>query len=250
MVQSRSGRQVEFVAAALFGVGRAVRRCARAAPGWSAVSSWFGVGVAVGAIGRDRQRLARGRFQVVARRRTPTARATRPRATRRFTAFSPRARPCAAAIAARTLAGAVPPKLVRLATEASTLQHVVDAFVDPRIDRLAASSIGSASSADARRPPPRFTARPVMWCASRNGTPGLAHQPVGEIGRGGEAALGQRAHPVGAERRALDHPGHRRDRQREQVVRLEHRRLVVLHVLRIGERQALHRHHQRGHAAR
>jgi hypothetical protein len=46
-----------------------------------------------------------------------------------------------------------------------------------------------------------------------------------------------------------DHPGHRRDGQRQQRCRLEHRRLVVLHVLRIGQRQALHRDHQRGQAA-
>jgi hypothetical protein len=70
----------------------------------------------------------------------------------------------------------------------------------------------------------------------------LAHQPVGEIGRGRETGFGKRPHPVGAERRRLDHAGHGRDRQAEQVVRLEDRRLVVLHVLRISERQSLHRH--------
>jgi hypothetical protein len=48
-----------------------------------------------------------------------------------------------------------------------------------------------------------------------------------------------------SEGHAFDHPRHRRDAQAEQIVRLEHRRLVVLHVLRIGERQPLHRHHQR-----
>ena len=79
--------------------------------------------------------------------------------------------------------------------------------------------------------------------------PRLAHQPVGEVGRGGEAAFGEATHPIGAEGRAFNHAGHRRDRQAEQVVRLEYRRFVVLHVLRIGERQALHRHHQRGLAA-
>jgi diaminopimelate decarboxylase len=38
-------------------------------------------------------------------------------------------------------------------------------------------------------------------------------------------------HAIGAERHRLDHPGHRRDGQADQVMRLEHRRFVVLHVL-------------------
>ena len=60
--------------------------------------------------------------------------------------------------------------------------------------------------------------------------------------------LGGGAHPRGAKGRTDDHRGHRREAQHEQPGGFEHRRLVVLHVLRIGQRQALHRHHQRGQA--
>src|SRR3546814_5929073 len=78
---------------------------------------------------------------------------------------------------------------------------------------------------------------------------GLAHQPVGKIGRGRKPRFGQRPHTIGAEGRALDHPGHRRDRQPDQVVRLAYRRLVVLHVLRISERQALPRNRSEEHTS-
>jgi hypothetical protein len=47
-----------------------------------------------------------------------------------------------------------------------------------------------------------FTAAPVMWCASRKGMFGLAHQPVGQIGGRGIAQLRRAAHARRAERRA------------------------------------------------
>ena len=81
------------------------------------------------------------------------------------------------------------------------------------------------------------------------GNAGLTHQPVGKIGGGGEAAFGQRPHPIRAEGGAFDHAGHRGEAEPEQIMALEDRRLIVLHVLRIREWQALHRHHQADEAA-
>ena len=87
----------------------------------------------------------------------------------------------------------------------------------------------------------------MVCLAERNAA--LPHQPVGQIGRGGVAEFGSGAHARGVESRAGDHSGHRRDREAHQAGGFEHRRLVVLHVLGIGQRQAFHRDHQAGEAA-
>ena len=115
--------------------------------------------------------------------------------------------------------------------------------------RSPAGRPAAAGRARRRAASASLTAAPVMWCASRNGMPACAHQPVGEIGGGGIAQLGRGAHPRRCE---TWRPRSSRSSPRatgRAARRLEHRRLVVLHVLRIGERQALHRHHQRGQAA-
>ena len=73
----------------------------------------------------------------------------------------------------------------------------------------------------------------------------LAHQPVCEVRRGCKARLGRAAHSPGLKFATCDHAFHCRDAEVEETCSLEHRGFVVLHVLRIGQRQALHRHHQR-----
>ena len=76
-----------------------------------------------------------------------------------------------------------------------------------------------------------------------------AHQPVRQIGRGGEAGSGELAHPRQVRRHVAHHAGDRGQRQRPGLGRVEHRLLVLLHVLGIGERQALHHGQQRDQRA-
>ncbi len=72
-----------------------------------------------------------------------------------------------------------------------------------------------------------------------------AHQPVGEI-RGGGVTLSRRGpHPHHVGRQVAHHARHRGDRQRERGERVDGAFLVLLHVLRIGERQPLHHDQQR-----
>ena len=78
------------------------------------------------------------------------------------------------------------------------------------------------------------------------GQPQIAHQPVGEIRRGDEAAVAGLAHGAGIGRQIADHAGHGGEGEREIVDRQEHRLLVLLHVLAIGQRQAL-QHHEKLH---
>ena len=63
------------------------------------------------------------------------------------------------------------------------------------------------------------------------------------------AGGGGGAHPLGHELQVGDHPGHRGEAERQQVVRVEQRRLVVLQILGIGQRQALQQHQQRDQVA-
>ena len=67
----------------------------------------------------------------------------------------------------------------------------------------------------------------------------LAHQPVGEVCRGGEALGSSGAHRIRLEADRLDHAGHGADTEVERVEGLEGEALVVLQVLGIGERQGL-----------
>ena len=71
-----------------------------------------------------------------------------------------------------------------------------------------------------------------------------AHQPVRQVGRGGEPGAGEGAHAVEIRRHVAHHARHRRERQRPGLGGIEHRLLVLLHVLRIGQRQALHHRQQ------
>ncbi len=68
----------------------------------------------------------------------------------------------------------------------------------------------------------------------------FAHQPVGQIGRGREARAGGGGHPFGVGTQRRDHGGHGVQGQVQGVEGLEHRRLVLLHVLGIGQRKTLH----------
>ena len=82
----------------------------------------------------------------------------------------------------------------------------------------------------------------MMRLAERN--TGLAGQPVRKIGCGGMAGRGRRAHAIGEELEVGHHPGHRRQAQAQQIMRIEQRRLVVLKVLGIGQRKALQQDEQ------
>ena len=80
--------------------------------------------------------------------------------------------------------------------------------------------------------------RHVMGLAERQPEP--AHQPVGEVGRGGVAGAGRFAHASHVGLEIAHHAGHGREAQRQRLQRVERAFLVLLHVLGIGERQALH----------
>ena len=58
-----------------------------------------------------------------------------------------------------------------------------------------------------------------------------AHQPVGEIGGGGEADAGGRAHALGDHASCRQHRGHGGEAQLEGVGGVEHALFVLLHVL-------------------
>ena len=108
--------------------------------------------------------------------------------------------------------------------------------------RSPAAPRAPARRARRRAPRPACTARPMTWCASRNGRPASrTSQSARSVAVAKPASAAARIRSTSKLRR-LDHPGQRLERQHEQIVRLEDRRLVVLHVLRISERQALHRH--------
>ena len=68
----------------------------------------------------------------------------------------------------------------------------------------------------------------------------LAHQPVGEVGGGRVAGSGCSAHAVGADGHVAHHPGHRGNREFQVFRGIEDLFLIFLHVLGVGERQALH----------
>ncbi len=80
-------------------------------------------------------------------------------------------------------------------------------------------------------------ARGVMGLAERQTD--LAHQPVGKIGRHRIIRRGHRAHALGIGLEIAHHAGHGRDAELDRVDRVEQWLLVFLHVLAVGERQAL-----------
>ena len=63
------------------------------------------------------------------------------------------------------------------------------------------------------------------------------------------ARAGRRLHPFEVGRQIAHHAGHRGDAERQRLQRIERALLVLLHVLRIGERQALHDDEQAGQRA-
>ena len=62
---------------------------------------------------------------------------------------------------------------------------------------------------------------------------------VGHGRRGRVALAGRRGHPGGVDRQRADQPGHDPERRLEHGDRVEQRRLVLLEVALVGERQAL-----------
>ena len=67
-----------------------------------------------------------------------------------------------------------------------------------------------------------------------------AHQPIGQIGRGGKAARRRRAQDIAVGGHVRHHPRHRRQTQHQRIGRIKGLFLVLLHVLGIGQRQPFH----------
>ncbi len=87
----------------------------------------------------------------------------------------------------------------------------------------------------------------VMGLAERHAQ--CTDEPVGKIGGGGKA-LGRRlAHHLLVGHHVAHHAGGGGDHQRQGVEGVEGGLLVLLHVLGIGKRQALHHHQKRGQRA-
>ena len=74
----------------------------------------------------------------------------------------------------------------------------------------------------------------------------LAHQPVGQVGGHAVIGRGNGAHALGIGLEVAHHAGHRRHAQLQRIGGVEQRLLVLLHVLAIGQRQAL-QHGAEGH---
>ena len=74
-------------------------------------------------------------------------------------------------------------------------------------------------------------------------------EPVGKIGGGGVAGPRGLFHGFQIGCHVLDHAGHRGEAEGEALQRVERAFLVLLHILGIGERQALHDDEQAGERA-
>ena len=74
-------------------------------------------------------------------------------------------------------------------------------------------------------------------------------EPLGEVGGRRRLAVGRGLHALGHERRRVDHPADRDERQRDLVDGVEQRLLVLLQVAVVGQRQALQRRQQAGEVA-
>ena len=83
----------------------------------------------------------------------------------------------------------------------------------------------------------------VVCFAERQVQP--AHQPVGEVGGGGETRGGGELQRVALRGHVGDHAGHRGERQHHCVGGVENLLFILLHVFGIGQRQALHHGEQR-----
>ncbi len=116
-------------------------------------------------------------------------------------------------------------------------QHAIDAAIDLGLDRLHLGErqlveIDALVGGDADQP-----AGDVMGLAERQAD--LADQPVGKIGRHRIIGRGDGAHALGVGLEVAHHAGHRRDAELQRIGGVEQRLLVLLHVLAVGERQAL-----------
>ena len=98
------------------------------------------------------------------------------------------------------------------------------------------------------RPRRRRPAPPTTWWAARNGTPRRTSASATRR-RGRVALLGGVAHPVAVDGERLDDPGHDRERGVERGDRGEQRRLVLLEVALVRERQPLEQREHRGERA-
>ena len=74
-------------------------------------------------------------------------------------------------------------------------------------------------------------APPLEAFAMINRDVGGTHQPISKVGRGRMAGLRGGTHPLWLEGCLADHAYHRGERQVQQAGGVEHRRLVVLHIL-------------------
>ena len=118
-------------------------------------------------------------------------------------------------------------------------KHAEYRFGDARLDLLH-DFPAAACRAARRRRLALATIRPVTWWASRNGSLSVRVEPVGEIGRGGKSfarRFAACAPTSGSMSRTM--PVMAVDRKRQRAERVDRAFLVLLHVLLVGERQAL-----------
>ena len=173
---------------------------------------------------------------------------------------APSSRARAAAMAAATRAGAVPPITSAAASEPSIVAAARSAAADAGLvgERPRGRIVGGreSSSSDGRRrqvgePPDPVPLGPpderpddVVGDAERHATP---DERVGERRRGRVAIVGRRRHrlPVDGQRR--DQAGHHRERRLVGRDGAEQRRLVLLEIALVAERQALEQAEDRGH---
>ena len=104
--------------------------------------------------------------------------------------------------------------------------------LERQVGQVAAARLGRAHEA----------AGDVVCLAEGQAQP--AHEPVGQIGRGREPRPRRRRQRVAVGLHVAHHPRHRRECEHQAVGGVEDLFLVLLHVLGIGEREALHHRHQ------
>ena len=142
-----------------------------------------------------------------------------------------RARAAFAALA--TLAGAVPPKLVRLGGRFLDRQRRARLLGDARLERLhlLERQIGERNAQFLGA----LDQRAGDAVRLAEGQAELERQPIGEIGGGGITGFGRALHCFFIGFEIAYHPGDHGQAQLQRVEGFEHRGLVLLHVLGIGQ---------------
>ena len=179
-------------------------------------------------------------------RKTPTSRATSGRRPTEDPRHLARPYPCpsrarARAMAARTWAGAVPPMWSRAATEPSRVRTAKTSASIRGEKPRSSSRVMSGQVAPLAHPEGDRLADDLMGVAEGDAP---AHQIVRQVGGGGEALAGGGAHALAPAGQGPHHVGEDLERALEVVHGVEQRLLVLLVVLVVGQRLALHQGQQ------